>query len=209
MVDSLLGRKVGMTSVYNEAGEMIPVTVIELGPCAVVQVKNTDKDGYQALQLGFQDRTLKNVKKPMQGHFAKAGTGPKRFLHEVKWDGTGDVKQGSLLTVELFENEKKVDVIGTTKGRGFQGTVKRHGFAGGPRTHGQSDRQRAPGSIGSSSFPSRVYKGLRMAGRMGGARFTMQNLKVVKIDKERNAILVAGPVPGPNTGFVIVRRTSK
>ena len=209
MVDSLLGRKVGMTSVYNEAGEMIPVTVIELGPCAVVQVKNTDKDGYQSLQLGFQDRRAKNVTQPMQGHYAKAGTAPKRFLREVKWDGTGDIKQGALLTAELFENEKRVDVIGTTKGRGFQGVVKRHGFAGGPRTHGQCDRLRAPGSIGSSSYPSRVYKGLRMAGRMGGARFTMRNLAVVKVDKERNAILVAGPVPGPNSGYVMVRRTSK
>lgn len=206
MVDALLGKKVGMTSVYNEAGELVPVTVIQLGPCVVVQIKTAQKDGYTALQLGFDERRPKNVTKPVQGHYGKAGTGPKYFLHEVGWDGEGEMQPGAILTAELFEGEAKVDVIGTTKGRGFAGVVKRHGFHGGPKTHGQGDRHRAPGSIGQSASPSRVFKGVRMAGRMGGSHHTVRNLSVVRVDKERNALLVEGAVAGHRSGYVIVRR---
>ncbi len=209
MVDALLGKKAGMTAVYSENGELVPVTVIELGPCVVVQVKTPEKDGYHALQLGFEDRKPKNVTKPMVGHYEASGGTPKRFLREVGWDGGEDIKPGTILTVEMFKDQKQVDVIGTTKGRGFQGVVKRHRFSGGPKTHGQKDRLRAPGSIGSSTSPGRVYKGTRMAGRMGGARHTVRNLSVVRIDAERNAIVVKGAVPGPNSGYVIVRRARR
>jgi len=209
MVEALLGKKVGMTSVYTEDGVCVPVTVIELGPCTVVQVKTEEKDGYNALQIGFDERKPKNVTKPMQGHYAKATTGPKYFLREVAWDGEGEVAPGTVLTAELFADMKKVDVTGTSKGRGFQGVVKRHGFAGGPRTHGQGDRLRAPGSIGQSASPARVLKGMKMAGRMGGKRFTVSGLKVVRVDTERNALLVEGAVPGPRSGYLIVRRAVK
>jgi len=208
MVDALLGKKVGMTSVYNEAGDLVPVTVIELGPCVVVQVKTAEKDGYAALQLGFDERRPKNVSKPVQGHYGKAGATTKRFLHEVGWDGEGEVQPGAVLTAEMFEGAAKVDVIGTTKGRGFAGVVKRHGFRGGPKTHGQGDRLRAPGSIGQSAYPARVFKGTRMAGRMGGSRHTARNLSVVRVDKERNALLVEGAVAGHRSGYVIVRRVA-
>ncbi|MFH1732302.1 MAG: 50S ribosomal protein L3 [Planctomycetota bacterium] len=207
MVEALLGKKVGMTSVYTRDGKLVPVTVIELGPCTVTQVKTAETDGYTALQIGFEDRRPKNVTKPLRGHYEKAGTPPKRFLREVGWDGEGDIKPGTVLTAEIFAGEKSVDVIGTTKGRGFQGVVKRHGFAGGPKTHGQSDRHRAPGSIGQSAYPSRVFKGTRMPGRMGGERQTVRNLTVVRVDPERNAILVRGAIPGHRSGYVIVRRT--
>lgn len=209
MVHALLGKKVGMTAVYSGDGELIPVTVIQLGPCVVVQVKTPEKDGYHALQLGFEDRKPKNVTKPMLGHYEASGGMPKRFLREVGWDGAEDIKPGSVLTVEMFKDQKQVDVIGTTKGRGFQGVVKRHRFGGGPKTHGQKDRLRAPGSIGSSTSPGRVYKGTRMAGRMGGTRHTVRNLSVVRIDAERNAIVVKGAIPGPNSGYVIVRRARR
>jgi large subunit ribosomal protein L3 len=208
MIQALLGKKVGMTAVYNEAGELLPVTVIELGPCTVVQVKMADTDGYASLQLGLGERKPKNVPQPMLGHYKKASTGPKWFLREVGWDGKDDIKAGAVLKADLFAGQKKVDVIGTTKGKGFQGVVRRHGFKGGPKTHGQCDRLRAPGSIGQSSFPSRVLKGTRMAGRMGGGQHTMRNLKVVRVDQERNAILVEGPVAGPTGSYVIVRRAS-
>ena len=206
MVDALLGKKVGMTAVYSDAGELVPVTVIELGPCTVVQVKTPERDGYSALQLGFEDRRPKNVSNPMVGHYAKAGTAPKRFLREVGWDGDGDIKAGAVLTVELLADQKKVDVTGVSKGRGFQGVVRRHGFHGGPKTHGQGDKHRSPGSIGQSAYPSRVFKGTRMPGRMGGKRHTVCNLQVVQVDAERNAILVQGAVPGPRSGYVIVHR---
>ena len=208
MVDALLGKKVGTTSIYAESGELLPVTVIELGPCVVTQVKTEETDGYTALQLGFEDRKPKRVTQPMRGHFKKANTPPKRFVREVGWDGKDDIQPGAVLTAELFKDETKVDVIGVTKGRGFQGVVKRHGFAGGPKTHGQGDRHRAPGSIGQSAQPSRVLRGTRMPGRMGGRRKTARNLNVVRLDTDRSAILVNGPVPGPRSGFVIVRRAS-
>jgi len=184
----------------------VPVTVIELGPCVVTQVKTEEKDGYTALQLGFEDRKPKNVTKPLRGHYDKAGTPPKRFLQEVGWDGEEAIEPGAVVTAEIFAEQDEVDVIGTTRGLGFQGVVKRHGFAGGLKTHGQGDRHRAPGSIGQSAYPSRVFKGMRMAGRMGGVRQTTRNLKVVRVDTERNAILIKGAVPGNRTGYVVVRR---
>ncbi len=208
MINALLGKKAGMTAIYTEKGDLVPVTVIELGPCVVVQVKTVKRDGYSALQLGFEDRKPKNVKKPVLGHYGKADVAPKKFLREVGWDGEGDIKAGAVLNAELFAQEKRVDVIGTTRGKGFQGVVRRHGFKGGPRTHGQCDRERAPGSIGQSAYPSRVLKGTRMAGRMGGARYTARNLNIVRVDQERNAILVEGAVPGPKTGYVMVRRVA-
>ncbi len=208
MVDALLGKKVGMTGVYTEAGELVPVTVIRLGPCVVIQVKTPKKDGYSALQLGFEDRKPKNVSKPLRGHYAKANAAPKRFLREVSWDGEDDLQPGAALTAEIFADQKRVDVTGVTKGRGFQGVVKRHGFAGGPKTHGQGNHHRTGGSIGQSAAPSRVFKGVKMPGRMGGARQTIRNLDVVRVDKERDAILVRGQVPGPNSGYVVVRRAT-
>lgn len=209
MVEALLGKKIGMTQVYNQSGELVPVTVIQLGPCVVVQVKTPTDDGYRALQLGFEERKPKNVTQPVLGHYAKAKVAPQRMLREVAWDGKDELAPGAVLKADLFAEETRVDVIGTTKGRGFQGVVKRHGFRGGPKTHGQCDRLRAPGSIGGSTFPARVFKGTRMAGRMGGDRFTVRNLRVVRVDAERNAILVRGPVPGHNSSYVIVRRATR
>ena len=208
MIDALLGKKVGMTSIYTEDGKFLPVTVIQLGPCVVVQVKTAERDGYTALQLGFEERKPKNVTKPMLGHYGKAKAAPQRFLREVGWDGKDGIEPGAVLKADLFADEQRVDVIGTVKGRGFQGVVKRHGFAGGPKTHGQGDRHRAPGSIGQSAYPARVLKGTRMPGRMGGNRQTTLNLGVVRVDTERNAILVEGAVPGPDSGYVIVRRAT-
>lgn len=194
-----------MTQMFTEKGEVVPVTVLEMGPCVVMQVKTPETDGYYALQVGFQDKRRKRSSKAQSGHAKKAGTEPKRLIREIPWDGQGEYKLGQTLTVSLFSEVKLVDVSGTSKGRGFAGVVKRHHFAGGPKTHGQSDRQRAPGSIGSSSDPSRVYKGLRMAGRMGG-RVTKLNLEVVKVDPDNNCLLVKGGVPGPTGGYVEVRR---
>ena len=205
MVTGLVGKKAGMTQMFTEKGEVVPVTVLEMGPCVVMQVKTPETDGYYALQVGFQDKRRKRSSKAQSGHAKKAGTEPKRLIREIPWDGQGEYKLGQTLTVSLFSEVKLVDVSGTSKGRGFAGVVKRHHFAGGPKTHGQSDRQRAPGSIGSSSDPSRVYKGLRMAGRMGG-RVTKLNLEVVKVDPDNNCLLVKGGVPGPTGGYVEVRR---
>jgi len=209
MISAILGKKVGMTQVFKEDGTVVPVTVIQCGPCVVMQVKTQEKEGYNAIQLGFEDKPLKRATKPEIGHAKKANTTPKKFVREVQWDGEGDYKPGQQITVEVLEGIERVDVTGISKGRGFAGVVKRHGFAGGPKTHGQSDRHRAPGSIGQSSFPSRVFKGMRMAGHMGNEKCTVRNLELVKIDKEKNCILVKGAVPGPNGGYVVVRKTNK
>jgi large subunit ribosomal protein L3 len=201
----LIGKKVGMTSVYSAAGKNIPCTVIEAGPCVVTQIKTQEKDGYTAVQIAFGDKKEKNTSKPMQGHFKKAGVTPKRFVAE--FDGyEGDVKLGDVVTLEaIFAEGENVDVIGTTKGKGFQGVVKRHGFSGvGEATHGQHNRLRAPGSLGASSDPSRVFKGMRMAGRDGGARRTVQNLEVIKVLADQNLILVKGAVPGFNGSTVYI-----
>lgn len=199
----ILGKKIGMTSYFTEKGEQIPVTVIEAGPCPVVQVKTIETDGYSSVQLGYCEKSPKSVNKPLMGHFNRAGILPTRFLKEFR-DFSMEVKTGDVIKVtDLFQVGDKVKISGTSKGRGFQGVVKRHHFGGiGMTSHGQSDRVRAPGSIGSSSFPSRVFKGMRMAGRMGGKRVTIRNLKIVDILPEENLILVKGGVPGPVNGIL-------
>src|SRR5215211_6479440 len=208
MIEGLLGRKIGMTQVFSSAGEAIPVTVIELGPCVVTQIRDRDRDGYEAVQIGFGEVKPKSLTKPEQGHLAGAGR-LVRHLREFDADNIEDHQVGQVLSADVFEPGQLVDVTGTSKGRGFQGVVKRHGFSGGPKTHGQSDRLRAPGSIGSSATPGRVFKGMRMAGRMGNDRVTVQNLKVLRVDPERNLLLVEGSVPGANESLVMVRRAIK
>ena len=202
----LIGKKVGMTSVFSVEGKSIPCTVFECGPCVVTQVKTTETDGYEALQLGFEEKKEKHTTKPLSGHFKKAGTTPKRKLVEFSGFET-EHKLGDVIDVTLFEGTAFVDVIGTSKGKGFQGVVKRHGFSGvGEATHGQDDRQRAPGSIGACSTPSRVFKGMRMAGRTGGDRVTVANLQVLKVIPENNLLLVKGSVPGTKGSFVIIEK---
>ena len=200
----LLGKKIGMTSVFSAEGKNIPCTVIEVGRCVVTQVKNVEKDGYEAVQLGYEEAKEKNTSAPMKGHFQKAGTTPKRHLAEF----TGfeqELNLGDTVTVDLFAETTYVDVIGVSKGRGFQGVVKRHGFGGvGQATHGQDDRLRKPGSIGACSYPAKVFKGLRMGGQMGNKRVTTQNLQVIKIIPEHNLLLIKGSVPGYNGSIVSV-----
>lgn len=202
----LIGKKVGMTFVFSVEGKSIPCTVIECGPCVVTQVKTMEKDGYEALQLGFEDKKEKNVTKQLSGHFKKAGTAPKRKL--VEFSGFEEEhKLGDTINVSLFEDVDFVDVIGTSKGKGFQGVVKRHGFGGvGQSTHGQDDRLRAPGAIGACSTPARVFKGMRMAGRMGGERVTIENIRILKIVPENNLLLVKGSVPGAKGSYVIIMK---
>jgi large subunit ribosomal protein L3 len=200
----LIGKKVGMTSVFSAEGKNIPCTVIEAGPCVVTQVKTVEKDGYSAYQLGYVDKTEKNVNKPMLGHFKKAGVSPLRKLVEFQ-DAEKEYKTGDVLTVDIFNDSFWVDIVGISKGKGFQGVVKRHGFSGvGGSTHGQHNRLRAPGSVGASSYPSRVFKGMRMAGRTGGDRVKVIDLKVVKVIPESNLILVKGSVPGAKGSYLII-----
>lgn len=209
MSDGLLGRKVGMTQIFSEDGQAIPVTVIEAGPCPVVQVKTEATDGYKAVQLGFQDRRASALNRPERGHFEKAGVDTKRYLREFRTDDVDSVEVAQSLTVEMFSEGELVDVTGTSKGRGFTGVVKRWKFSGGRKSHGGEQDLRRPGSIGQSSYPSRVIKGKRMAGRHGGTTTTVQNLKVVKADPARNLLAVKGAVPGPNNGMVVIRRAVK
>ena len=195
-----------MTSIFSADGINIPCTLIEVGPCVVTQVKTLEKDGYSAVQLGFDEKKEKHTSKPMQGHFEKAGTTPKRKLAEFK-KFKDDKSPGDLITVELFVVGDFIDVIGTSKGKGFQGVVKRHGFAGvGGQTHGQHNRLRAPGSLGASSWPSKVMKGMRMAGRTGGDRIKIQNSEVVRVYPEQNLLLVKGSVPGAKGTYIIVEK---
>ena len=201
----LLGKKIGMTSVFGADGKNVPCTVIECGPCVVTQIKTVEKDGYSAVQVGFQDVKEKNVSAPLLGHFKKAGVTPKRHLAEFVYEQ--ELNLGEAVTVELFGENDFVDVVGTSKGKGFQGVVKRHGFGGvGQSTQGQDDRLRKPGSIGACSYPAKVFKGLRMGGQMGGKRVTTQNLKVIKVIPEHNLLLVKGSVPGCNGSIVIVEK---
>ncbi len=204
MANMILGRKLGMTQVWSDDDEIIPVTVIEAGPCVVSQVKTKETDGYEAIQMGFGTIKDKHVNKPMAGHFAKAGVAPMRFLREVRVDDASDHETGEVITIDSFAEVEKVNVTGTSKGKGFAGVMKRHGFGGGPGGHG-SHFHRAPGSIGQCASPSRVLKGVRMAGHMGDERVTVRNLKVVRIDAEHNVILVKGAVPGGNNGLVMIR----
>jgi len=194
-----------MTSLFDEEGNNVPVTVIQAGPCVVTQIKTQEKDGYEAVQLGFDDKKEKNTPKPMRGHFEKAGTTPKRKL--VEFDSFTDVKLGDTLTVDIFRDDTWVDVRGVSKGKGFQGVVKRHGFRGvGDATHGQHNRDRAPGSLGASSYPSRVFKGMKMAGRTGGGQVAMISLRVMQIIPEENLLLVKGSVPGPKGSYLIITK---
>ncbi|HLJ66325.1 MAG TPA: 50S ribosomal protein L3 [Chloroflexota bacterium] len=213
MVDALIGRKIGMTQVFTETGEALPVTVLEVGPNVVTQVKSPERDGYSAVQLGFLES--RKLSKAERGHVKAAGVAGLRHLHEVT-DSEGNAETGQTIDASVFAKGEKVDVTvgavkGTagTKGKGFAGTVKRHGFAGGPKTHGQSDRHRAPGSIGASSTPGRVFKGMRMSGQMGNRRATVLNLTVVDVIPERNLVLVKGGVPGAKNGIVVVRKAIK
>lgn len=203
MITGIVGKKIGMSQVFLEDGRMVPVTVVQAGPCTVTQVKTGDKDGYVAVQLGFGDK--KRANRPTRGHLKK--TGPFRYLREVPADDVEGVNPGQTIRVDVFDSGDKVDVTGTSKGRGFQGVVKRHGFAGGPRTHGQSDRWRAPGSIGGGTTPGRVYKGKRMAGHMGNQRVTVQKLEVVQVDVERNLLLIKGATPGSPNGLLLIRKS--
>ena len=206
-MSGLIGKKIGMTSVYNADGQALACTVIETGPCVVTQVRTKDKDGYEAVQLGYGEKREKNTNKPMLGHFKAASTTPKRKLVEFKEFQQSFSLGDTLLIGDVFGEGDFVDVVGTAKGRGFQGVVKRHGFGGvGGQTHGQHNRGRHPGSIGACSFPSRVFKGLRMAGRMGGNRVTVQNLKVLRVLPEQNLLVVSGSVPGAKNSFVIIEK---
>ena len=202
----LIGKKIGMTSVFGADGKNIPCTVIEAGPCVVTQIRTVEKDGYAAVQLAYDEISEKHASKALKGHFEKAGTTPKRKLVEFKADFAQDLKLGDTLTVaDIFEGVQFVDVVGTSKGKGFQGVVKRHGFAGvGGQTHGQHNRLRHPGSLGACSWPSRVFKGTRMAGHMGNQRVKVFNLEVIKVMPENNLIVVKGSVPGAKGSYVIV-----
>jgi large subunit ribosomal protein L3 len=206
-MQGLIGKKVGMTSIFDENGKNIPCTVLQAGPCVVTQIKTVEKDGYFAVQLGFEDKKEKHTTKAEQGHFKKVNTTPKRKLVEFTGFGVDQCKKGEVLTAELFSTDSIVDVRGWSKGKGFQGVVKRHGFAGvGGQTHGQHNRGRAPGSLGASSFPSRVLPGMRMAGRTGGNKVMSMDLKVVKLMAENDIIIVKGSVPGPKGGYVIITK---
>ncbi len=202
----LIGKKIGMTSVFSADGKNVPCTVIEVGPCEVTQVKTVATDGYDALQLGFEDAKEKHLTKPQIGHFAKAGVAPKRHLAEFK-GFDGEYKLGDKITVEMFSESDFVDIIGTSKGKGFQGVVKRHGFGGvGQATHGQHNRLRKPGSIGACSYPAKVFKGMRMAGQTGNKRVTVQNLQVVKVLPEYNVLMIKGSIPGSKGSIVLIEK---
>ncbi|UCD64370.1 MAG: 50S ribosomal protein L3 [Candidatus Zixiibacteriota bacterium] len=204
----ILGKKLGMTRVFNEAGDSLPVTVLQAGPCPVIDKKTVEKDGYAAYQIGFGSRRSKLVRKPLAGHFARAKVEPTRYLKEISFD-EGELEIGSQLTVAVFKEGERVDVSGISRGLGFAGGMKRHGFSGANKTHGQSDRWRAPGSIGQSSYPSRVFKGLRMAGRMGNENVTVVNLEIVRIVEEENLMFVKGSVPGFKGAVVKIRSTNR
>ena len=200
----LLGKKIGMTSVFSADGKNVPCTVIEVGPCVVTQIKTVEKDGYAAVQLGYEEAKEKNTSAPLAGHFKKAGTTPKRHLAEFT-GFEGELNLGDSLTVEMFADCSFVDVVGTSKGKGFQGVVKRHGFGGvGQATHGQDDRLRKPGSIGACSYPAKVFKGMRMGGHMGNERVTTHNLQVLKVIPEHNLLLIKGSVPGYKGSIVSI-----
>ncbi|HHT9119271.1 MAG TPA: 50S ribosomal protein L3 [Candidatus Hypogeohydataceae bacterium YC41] len=208
MISGILGKKIGMTQLFQEDGKLVPVTVLQAGPCYVLQVKTQEKDGYSSLQLGLEDKKEKNTPKPEIGHTQKASTTPKRFIREIPYSNSPPFQPGQAIGVEVFTDTKKVDITGLSKGKGFQGVMKRWGFVGGPATHG-STRHRAPGSIGSNTDPARVWKGKRMSGHMGMERVTVQNIDVVKIDAQRNLLMIKGAVPGAEGSFVIIRKSVK
>ncbi|MEI6885223.1 MAG: 50S ribosomal protein L3 [Bacteroidota bacterium] len=207
-MSGLIGKKVGMTSIYDANGKNIPCTVIEAGPCVVTQIRSKEKEGYDAIQLAFEDKKEKHTTKAEMGHFKKAGITPKKVVAEfTRFEADHQKQFGDIIKVDIFQEGEFIDVVGTSKGKGFQGVVKRHHFHGvGEATHGQHDRLRAPGSVGASSWPSRVWPGLRMAGRMGGKRVKVVNLQILKIILERNLVLVKGAIPGPTGAYVIIER---
>jgi large subunit ribosomal protein L3 len=208
----LLGRKVGMTQIFEGDGTAVPVTVLECGPCTVLQLRTDERDGYSAVQLGFADKRRKVATQAERGHAKKAGTEPKRFVREIRQSSAADIgtlAEGQTLTVAVFDEVKRVDVIGTSKGRGFSGVVKRHGFKGLRASHGVKRMHRHPGSSGPSADPAHTRKGIRKPGQYGHARITVRNLKVVRVDPENNLLLVRGAVPGPNGGFLTIRQTNK
>lgn len=206
MVQGLIGRKLGMTQLFEDDGRFVPVTVIEAGPCVVVQRRTTDKDGYEAVQLGLVDpKAGKQANKPMRGHHEKAGVPPTRLLREFPIDESSEVKPGDAISVEIFDGLKSVDVVGTSKGKGFQGVMRRHGFGGGKASHG-SMHHRAPGSIGQSAFPSKVMRGMRGPGQMGNRRVTAKNVHIVRVDKDKNLLLLRGSIPGPTGGLIVIQR---
>ena len=208
-MQGMLGKKLGITQIFAEDGSVIPVTVVQAGPCLVVQRKTKDSDGYEAVQLGLvEERPARKVTKAQAGHFKKAGVAPVRKLVEFKVEADSELKAGDQVKVSIFQTNEYVDVVGTSKGKGFQGVVKRHHFRGGRKSHG-SMFHRAPGSIGGSSFPSRVYPGMRGTGRMGGERVTVKNLLVVKIDEDKNLIYIRGAVPGGPNGYVAIQRAKR
>ncbi len=201
----LIGKKLGMTSIYSAEGKNLPCTLVECGPCVVTQVKTVEKDGYSAVQLGFGERKEKNTPKALKGHFKKAGTSPKSKL--VEFDGFEEVNLGDEINATIFEEGEFVDVVGTSKGKGFQGVVKRHNFRGvGDATHGQHNRMRAPGSIGAASYPARVFKGMKMAGQTGNERVKVQNVQILKVLEDKNVIVVKGSIPGPKGSVVILEK---
>lgn len=205
----ILGKKVGMTQIFDENGTVIPVTLIEAGPCFVTQKKTMEVDGYNAIQLGFGDVPEKRLTQPVNGHLKRAGVSPVKYLREFRVEDPGAYEEGQQIDVSVFNVGDKVDVTGTSKGKGFAGVVKRHGFRGGPKTHGQSDRWRAPGSVGAGSTPGRIFKGVRMAGRMGNQRVTVQNLRIALVDPDKNLLGIRGAVPGAKHGLVIISEAVK
>jgi large subunit ribosomal protein L3 len=208
-VKGVLGEKLGMTQVWDSAGRLVPVTVVQAGPCVVTQVRDGGSDGYDGVQLAFGAIDPRKVNKPLAGHFAKAGVTPRRFVAEIRTSDAGEYTPGQEVTAEVFEAGQKVDVVGRTKGKGTAGVMKRHGFKGLGAAHGTQRKHRSPGSIGACATPSRVFKGTRMAGRMGGARQTTQNLTVHAVDAERGLLLIKGAVPGPRGSVVLVKTAAK
>ena len=209
MVTGIIGKKVGMTQIFDESGEAFPVTVIEAGPCPIVQIKTEDRDGYHSVQLGFGSRKENKVNRPEHGHVQKANVSPTRFLREFRVESIEGLSVGSIIDSNIFSSGEYVDVTGVSKGRGFTGVVIRYGFAGGKKSHGGEQDLRRPGSIGASSYPSRVFKGKRKPGRHGGKRVTVQSLQVMKSDSERNLLLVKGAVPGPPNGLLLIHKAVK
>ena len=209
MFKGLLGKKIGMTQIFDDNGAAIPITVIEAGPCYVTQVRSVEADGYSAVQMGFDEIKPKRLTGGQLGHLKRNDLPPLRYLREFRTKKEAEINSGDQVTVEVFEVGDHVDITGTSKGRGFAGVVKRHGFSGGPKTHGQSDRQRAPGSIGATSGTARVFKGKRMPGHLGNRRVTSQNLRIVLVDEERNLIGVRGAVPGPKGGLLVIKEARK
>jgi len=205
----MIGKKMGMTQLFDEQGNVIPVTVIQAGPCYVTQIRDGEKDGYTAVQLGYGETKPKSLTKGQLGHLQKNNLPALRYLREFRVDGNVEVEEGQEIKVDVFEQGDYIDVIGVSKGRGFAGTIKRYGFGRGPKTHGQSDRMRSPGSIGMCAAPGRTLKGKRMGGRMGNDRITMQNLQVVRIDPEKNLLAVKGSIPGAMGGIVMIRPATK